>query len=168
MRELDKAVQAVLRRQLSAEAAALFAPRMLHWRREAGAFIVQAGGKAHGLFLLVEGELDVFVGEGENMLRVGTIHQGTFFGEAGFFDRCSSSATIRAATDASVAELALVDFEELADVHPREATELLRLLTGLLGARVGETNTQLLARSGDSPSSGLFSRVWGRLFGGAR
>ncbi len=167
MDTVDPAVVAALARHVNPASAAFLAARMLSRRRAAGEVVIAAGGPAHGLFLLVEGELDVFVGPDGGQIRVGTIHRGTFFGEAGFFDRRASSATVRAASNVQVMELDILDFEDMLEREPRHAAVLLRVLTKVLGQRVSDTNHHILDESGAVPTgSGVLGRLWGRLFGG--
>lgn len=74
------------------------APRQLH----AGEVLVSEGDPAAELFLLTEGELEVFRAGKDGDVALGRLEAGDIAGEVALFDRGPRSATVRARTDAVV------------------------------------------------------------------
>jgi CRP-like cAMP-binding protein len=168
VREADKIAVAALESLVSEELAQHFAERMLSRHHEPGTCVLEAGAGAHGLFVLVEGKLDLFVGTGERRVAVGSLSPVSFFGKAGFFDRGSSTTSFVAASPVHVLELALVDFEDLAEAQPGRAAELLRGLIALLAERLEDANARLLHQGTAEVDQSMISRLLARLLGGAR
>jgi CRP-like cAMP-binding protein len=166
VREADKIAVAALESLISEDLAQHFAERMLSRHHAQGDCVLEAGGGAHGLFVLVEGRLELFVGDGNRQVPIGSIAPVSFFGKAGFFDRGSSTTRYIAATPVHILELALVDFEDLADDQPGEAAELLRGLIALLAERLEDTNARLLGQSTAELDQGMVARLLSRLLGG--
>jgi CRP/FNR family cyclic AMP-dependent transcriptional regulator len=111
----------------------------------AGATVITPGSGDRSLYLVVDGTLEVLLGEGRRSRRVAVLGGGTVIGEVAFFDGGARSATIRAITPADLAELSRARFDALAADRPDLARSLLfelgRILAGRLRAAQQATSS---------------------------
>lgn len=108
---------------------------------------ISEGGKAHTLFLLVEGKLAVINDNNGEEEVVYTMSPGECAGTRAFVDRSPRKATLRAIGDATVYTLEPDDFEGLLDSHPRVVYKVMRALFRITHSNLMRMNqeTQQLA-----------------------
>ena len=89
----------------------------------AGTTIVREGEAADALYVLTQGQVDVFAqGEFQEPQHLRTMGPGEYFGEIGLLARSPRTATVRAATDVVVERIQGDDFlEALNDTRPTAA-----------------------------------------------
>lgn len=61
--------------------------------------IIKAGQLEQRMFIILEGEVTIILGEGENQIAVATLSKGDFFGEISLFTNTPRSATVRSIGD---------------------------------------------------------------------
>ncbi|MCP4427656.1 MAG: cyclic nucleotide-binding domain-containing protein [Chloroflexi bacterium] len=99
----------------------------------AGTDIVREGDAGTTLFVLVQGEVAVFVrANDEHEILIDTIGPGSYFGEMAFLGDTSRTATIRARTDCQVLTIDEKDFMTVAHVNPYLLRNFLRQIIGHL------------------------------------
>ena len=67
-----------------------------------GEVIISEGEVGNCMFVVQEGQVEVFVGSGEDKIRLNLLKPGEFFGEMAVFDRDVRSASVRALGPARV------------------------------------------------------------------
>lgn len=77
--------------------------------------IVRRGEEGDSMFIVASGEVEVEFGGGRESILLGA---GQFFGELALIERTARTATVRAADECKLLELAGKDFHELARRHP--------------------------------------------------
>ena len=90
--------------------------------------IMQQGDTADSLFILVEGEAEVWVADGENRRRVATLTAPTFFGEMGLMTGEPRSATVIASTAVLCFNLDSETFRKVLAERPAVCTEISKIL----------------------------------------
>ena len=67
-----------------------------------GEVIIREGEVGHCMYVVQDGQVEVFVGSGDDEIRLNIISRGAFFGEMAVFDRDVRSASVRALGPARV------------------------------------------------------------------
>jgi CRP-like cAMP-binding protein len=83
-----------------------------------GAHIIEEGAPGGGLFLILVGEVTVLRGQGPEEVVLGTLGEGSYFGEMSLLKGGVASATVRAARMTEVVQLSPRDFYEVVSQHP--------------------------------------------------
>lgn len=100
---------------------------------EAGVDIVREGEAGTTLFVIAQGQVDVFVQANEAQeILIDTIGPGSYFGEMAFLGETSRTATIRARTACQVLAIDEKAFMKVAQVNPYLLRNLLRQIIGHL------------------------------------
>ncbi len=68
-----------------------------------GETIIKAGQQEQRMYIILDGEVDVLLGEGDNQMSVAKMKQGDFFGEISLFTNTPRSATVKAIGDIKLA-----------------------------------------------------------------
>lgn len=124
----------------------------------------------HALHVVEEGLLEVVVA-GRVVARVGP---GSWVGEVGLLDPGPASATVRTLTDTVTLTLDPVQLDALVRDEPAIARAVVRAMARSLAQRLRDLATVVVADPspasiGEADSArGWFSRMFGRLGGGAR
>ena len=100
---------------------------------KAGTVIAREGEPGVGLFVIVEGEAKVTIGDKPRR----TLGPGEFFGEIALLDGGPRTATVTAETDIKAHVLVAWDFRPLVKDDPDLAWGLLRGVAGMLRTREG-------------------------------
>ena len=98
----------------------------------AGDDLIRVGDKDDSFYILIEGEVEVSIGD----KVLATIPEGSVFGEIAFFDGALRSATIRAKTTGSAVRVTREDLDTLAAWEPAIARTLLFDLGRILAMRL--------------------------------
>ena len=110
-----------------------------------GVVIVQEGGDADALYVVVTGRFAVEVGR--NPVPVTEIGQGATIGEIAFFAGGQRTATVRAIRDCVIVRLTRADFDEISQT----STVIWQTITATLATRLAaETRTSAALRQGTS------------------
>lgn len=96
--------------------------------------IVRQGEETNKLYFLLNGSVSVVRQHQDNKdIVLAYLNQGSFFGEMGLFDESGKrSATIRARTNCSVAEISYEKFQKIAQMHPDILVAISKQLTSRL------------------------------------
>lgn len=117
------------------------APRKLYAAKEN---IVREGEEGESMFVLLEGEVEVFVKiPGGGSEKVTTLKRGEYFGEMSLLTGEPRTATIRATCDVLVMEITKQHIAPMLEEHP----ELVESLSELLARRHAEISELLEARA---------------------
>ena len=162
-REATRRLHAIRRTELfahlPAEEQSMLAKHLIHAPFVAGDIITRQGAVAHWLYLIVQGEAQVFV-EGpqgsQGRLAVATLRDGAFFGEMGMLTGEPRSATVMAVTGVDCYRLDKAGFAQVLQQRPDIAKEI----TAIVEARNAQ-RTVLLAQAGTHvrPSDDLLERI---------
>ncbi|HQR51180.1 MAG TPA: mechanosensitive ion channel family protein [Methylophilaceae bacterium] len=94
-----------------------------------GDVITRQGAVAHWLYMLSEGEAEVYLETpGQERRKLSTLHPGNFFGEMGLMTGAPRTATVVAATDAECYLLDKTSFETVLSKRPELAEEISKTL----------------------------------------
>ena len=117
----------------------------------AGQTIVQAGEIGEGLYVILEGQVKVFLpqtiteGTDEQILKVSLakLQPGSCFGEYSLLDQKEVSATIEALTPTRLCYMPNVDYRQIVDANLAVENILYKNLLNLLVNRLREMNLEL-------------------------
>jgi CRP/FNR family transcriptional regulator, cyclic AMP receptor protein len=115
---------------------ALLLEHTLYRRFAPGDTVVTVGEQDQSLYLVLEGQLEVLAPRGRRYRRIASVGTGSVIGELSFFDGGARSASVRAITDAVLAELSPAEFDSLAVASPGLARRLLLDLGRILAQRL--------------------------------
>jgi CRP-like cAMP-binding protein len=104
--------------QLSAEERNTIADRFRPRRFGRGAHIIDEGSAGGGLYLILVGEVAVVRANEKAEKVLGTLGEGSYFGEMSLLKGGVASATVRAARMTEVVQLPPRDFYEIVSQHP--------------------------------------------------
>jgi small-conductance mechanosensitive channel len=94
-----------------------------------GDVITHQGDVAHWLYIITEGEADVYLEmPGQEKRKLSTLHQGNFFGEMGLMTGAPRTATVIAASDIECYRLDKESFQEFLHKRPELADEISKVL----------------------------------------
>ena len=111
-------------------------------RFQAGDVIIHLGEVDRSLFLVTEGNLQIFMpfDEGRTLRPFLNVESGSIIGEQSFFDGLPRSAMVQAATAGELLRLSLESFEVLAAREPALAHDILFDLGRILSVRLRQTS----------------------------
>lgn len=148
------------------------AANMTECHYEAGEVVIERDAAGDSMFTVVEGLLSVLVPvEGQDeLLRVGQMTAGDFFGEMSLLTGEPRSATIRAATDTVAFEITRDDIHGLITTRPDLARHISRVIAERQaeGAEARDRATALeIEQETASAAEKLLARITG-FFGGTK
>jgi signal transduction histidine kinase len=92
----------------------------------AGEFVIREGSPGDGLYLLLDGELEVTRREGERDVVLAVYGPGVFLGEMSLVEQAPRSASIRSISDSSLLVIEPADFHRLLQISPAASATVLR------------------------------------------
>jgi tetratricopeptide (TPR) repeat protein len=101
-----------------------------------GATVLEKGAQGSGLFVLLEGTVDVFSGPEPDAKRLNTLGPGAYLGEISLIQDGPTSAHVRARTAVRALRITRAGFQHYLDTHEAAALRIYRLFTRNLAARV--------------------------------
>jgi tetratricopeptide (TPR) repeat protein len=101
-----------------------------------GATVLEKGAQGSGLFVLLEGTVDVFSGPEPDAKRLNTLGPGSYLGEISLIQDGPTSAHVRARTAVRALRITRAGFQHYLDTHEAAALRIYRLFTRNLAARV--------------------------------
>jgi small-conductance mechanosensitive channel/CRP-like cAMP-binding protein len=147
-------------RPFSAEERAALAARMTERLVPPGTAVVRQGDPGESLFLLAEGALDIRVAApGRAEAPVDRLTQGAVFGEMSLLTGQPRSATVAAATEAVVLELAKADLDPVLRARPA----LLDGLTAIMAERQARNTRHPAQPDAPSPAAPTREDILARL-----
>ncbi|HWB01484.1 MAG TPA: cyclic nucleotide-binding domain-containing protein [Verrucomicrobiales bacterium] len=109
-----------------------------------GSVVVEQGGPANALHLVVDGELSVVLRTPEELVPLGYVQVGETVGEMGFLDQeAIASAAVTAHVPSVVWSITTDAFEAFLASHPVAGTEILKAILKLVGRRARKGNERL-------------------------
>ncbi len=116
--------------------------KIVHVRNySAGEYIFMQGDPGIGLYIINEGEVEVFNDDRtERNVVLASFSSGDFFGELALIDGETRSASARAKTDCELSVIFKPDFDELLHRNPREGLLILTELTKIIITRLRQIN----------------------------
>jgi CRP-like cAMP-binding protein len=94
----------------------------------AGDTILSEGEDGNTAFLIVDGSVEVIIGEGSRAKRLGTLSAGEVFGEMSILEPGPRSATVKALTDTDCVMTSYDDFMASIGESPEQAIEFMKTL----------------------------------------
>ena len=98
----------------------------------AGDTILNEGEEGNTAFLIVDGSVEVIVGEGAKARTVGTLNGGDIFGEMSLIEPAPRSATVKAVTDTECVVTSYDEFIGSIQDNPQQAIAFMKTLVGRL------------------------------------
>ena len=109
-----------------------------------GAVVVEQGGPADSLHVVVSGELMVSLRSPEEIRTLGYVEEGQTVGEMGFLDDdVTASAAVTTNVASHVWSIHKEDFNRFLHTHPVAGCEILKELLVLAGRRARKGNERL-------------------------
>jgi signal transduction histidine kinase len=93
-----------------------------------GDIVMREGSEGDGLYLLLDGELEVSRRSGDEEIVLGVQGPGEFFGELSLLENVPRTATLRARTDCELIVVTPRAFEELLARHPAVSLSLFHIV----------------------------------------
>ncbi|WP_338866586.1 cyclic nucleotide-binding domain-containing protein [Myxococcus stipitatus] len=107
----------------------------------AGAVVLEKGTAGVGLFVLLEGTVEVFSGTEDDSRRLNTLGPGAHLGEISLVQDAPVSARVKARTAVRALRITRAGFQHYLDTHESAALRIYRLFTQNLAARVRALST---------------------------
>lgn len=101
---------------------------------ETGAVVLRAGEMGEVFYMVMEGAMDVYAGDGR--ILIGHVHPGDFLGEISLVSGQAYTATAVTATHVTLIALKHRDFENLINRHPRIGMKVMRNIAISVGAKL--------------------------------
>ena len=127
-RRLDALHRVELFSMLSTEERDLLVDHLVRAPFVAGDVMTRQGAVAHWLYLMVQGEADVWHEQDGTRAHVGSLGPGSVFGEMGMMTGSPRGATVTAHTDVEAYRLDKAGFAEIIKARPDVAREMSRVL----------------------------------------
>jgi len=109
-----------------------------------GTLVVEQGGPAGALHVVVSGELQVMLRTPDELVPFGYVHEGETVGEMGFLDENAiASAAVTSVVPSVVWSISSEAFESFLHSHPVAGTEILKAILKLVGRRARKGNERL-------------------------
>ena len=97
--------------------------------------ITRAGSSDKGMFIIIEGKVDITLNDGNQEYKVATLHKNDFFGEASLFNNTLRSANAIAVEETRVYKIAdRKKLDEFLFKNPGFATKMIAVLAKRLVA----------------------------------
>lgn len=111
-------------------------------------FIFEMNQPGAALFLIQEGEVSIEVkSETEEITKIATLRDHSFFGELALLDEAPRSASARSVTRTQAWALFRSDLLKLSETRPDIACEIYKILANMIGERLKTTNKLLKTES---------------------
>ncbi len=109
-----------------------------------GSVVVEQGGPASTLHIVVDGELRVILRTPDELVPFGYVQVGETVGEMGFLEENAiASAAVTARVPSVVWHISADSFESFLASHPVAGTEILKAILKLVGRRARKGNERL-------------------------
>jgi len=122
--------------------------------RSAGDRIIEENAVGQALYLIKEGEVQVYKGDGDKSLLLATLKRGEMFGEMSLIEDSLTSANVSADTEVELVVIHRPEFEELLTQNETLALKIYRSFCKVLSERLRRTSNALHKHG--IPATGLF------------
>jgi CRP/FNR family transcriptional regulator, cyclic AMP receptor protein len=95
---------------------------------KAGDTIIAQGDDGDTAYLISDGSVDVMIGEGAKLKKIGTLETGDVFGEMSLLEPGPRSATVTAATDTECVVTNYEEFINSLEKNPERAVDFMKTL----------------------------------------
>lgn len=122
-------------------------PEELTLEIASGDHVFREGDLGTEMFLIQEGEVEIYTGSGDDVKSLATLERGDFFGEMALLEERPRSASARAAADSRLLRINGSTFNQMLQSNPEIAVRMMRKLS----RRLRQTDRMLqeaLGRSG--------------------
>ncbi len=107
-----------------------------------GEVIIENAVDGRGLFVVVEGKVDIYAISPTGPKRVNTLGAGAFFGEISLLGKSKTSARVAAIQPVEALHIAPAEFEKFLSARPNAALRVYRLFAENLAERVRALSTR--------------------------
>lgn len=121
--------------------------------------IIEENSLSQGLYLILNGEVRVVKGEGEEQVEVARLKRGELFGEMSLIENELTSASVIAKTDVDIFMINREEFEDLLDDNERLALKIYKSFCRTLSERLRKTTDELTRIQKESESKKVVSGV---------
>lgn len=101
-----------------------------------GQLLIEQGVQDRSIYIVQSGMLTVHFEDNKDRIRIAQVKPGSVVGEGAFFSHLPRSASVNAAEDSIVWNLAPLRYRELCQRQPNVAIELTNALAGVLAKRM--------------------------------
>jgi hypothetical protein len=112
---------------------------------KAGEMVVRTGDPAEEMYVILDGESEVWAGEGRGRRFIAELKRGDVFGEMGFVRRSERTADVIAKTDVEVLAVDQRFLDRVQRRYPRIASKVFLNLTRVLSNSLERTTRQIVA-----------------------
>lgn len=134
------------------------------FQTEPGETIVEEGTKSPYMYIVLDGNVNVFAGEEDKEVYICCLGSGEVFGEAGVFLKMRRTASVRSADEALILRLHRDQFVQFVRKMPRAANTVLLIMVHSLLRKLRDTNQELaFERKLDSGQDDIDSMIAGFL-----
>jgi CRP-like cAMP-binding protein len=109
-----------------------------------GEIIIEENSPGEGLYLIVNGEVEVFHGEDNTKRTLATLKSGEIFGEMSLIEDMLTSSSVVAVGNIKLLKIGKNDLEKLMDSNDRFAAKIYRCFCFALSERLRKANQKLL------------------------
>lgn len=111
---------------------------------DAGEIILYEGNKGSSVYFIVQGMVNVYIGQGESRKHLWVLSQGDIFGEMALLDSLPRTASVEAETDVELLVLERDVFYNLIGKYPALAVKVIQLM----GKRMRKMDAKFKVQSG--------------------
>ena len=108
-----------------------------------GELVFQSGEPGVGMYIILEGKVEIYLKDQERHLEYAVLYEGDFFGEIALLDDLPRTASARATTYSALLGFYRPDLLNLLNRNPSLAGEVLMNIAKLIGRRLVNTNQEL-------------------------
>lgn len=107
----------------------------------ANEYIFYEGDPGVALYILLDGEVNIFQNNGEEKINdLVTLSRGDFFGELALIDGDVRSASAVAAKDSTIAVIFKPDLDQFIEQHPKRGIKILAGISAIIATRLRAVN----------------------------
>ncbi len=140
---IEKIQEGALFRSLSFDETRMLASICRLVQVSGGTIIIEENSLGQGLFLVVEGEVEVLKGEGDDRKTLALLTAGELFGEMSLIEDGLTSTSVVARTDTRLLRIDKLDLEHLMETNDRLAARINRSFCLVLSERLRRADQKL-------------------------
>ena len=107
-------------------------------------FVCMQGDPGLGMYVVIKGEVEVFIEENDNNKKsLAILGEGEFFGELSLIDKSPRSATVMATKNSELLGFFQPDLLEINHKYPTTGLKIIFKISELLAERLRQTNEKL-------------------------
>lgn len=130
--------------------------RLLHKREyQGGETIFKENDPGAALYIIEEGEVEIYKERSENRVILATLNEKQFFGEVALLDESKRTASAKAVVDTKILAFSHVDFTWIIENSPVISSKILFSLGKLVAKRLNQSNESIEKLQGTLDRDGL-------------